>query len=230
VQGSARPKTSHPPWVKLRTRRQLSMVIVLMLRIEDNGVPNRDLAREALHRSRRAVVMLLRTIGSTVALVVIYYLLPLDRTSIGVAIAMLAVGICALIGLVVFQVRLIIKATDPTLRSLEALATSAPLFLLLFAATYYVLGTISVSNFTEPLTRTDALYFTVTVFATVGFGDIAAKTEVARALVTGQMVAGIVIVGIGARIIVDAVKRGREQQPVTTQDSAAGASAEKASE
>jgi len=174
--------------------------------------------------------MLLRTIGSTVALVVIYYLLPLDRTSIGVAIAMLAVGICALIGLVVFQVRLIIKATDPTLRSLEALATSAPLFLLLFAATYYVLGTISVSNFTEPLTRTDALYFTVTVFATVGFGDIAAKTEVARALVTGQMVAGIVIVGIGARIIVDAVKRGREQQPVTTQDSAAGASAEKASE
>jgi voltage-gated potassium channel len=26
-----------------------------------------------------------------------------------------------------------------------------------------------------PLTRTDALYFTVTVFSTVGFGDITAK-------------------------------------------------------
>jgi hypothetical protein len=32
--------------------------------------------------------------------------------------------------------------------------------------------------------------------------------------VTGQMVAGIVIVGIGARIIVDAIKYGRQQQPV----------------
>jgi hypothetical protein len=32
-------------------------------------------------------------------------------------------------------------------------------------------------------------------------------------LVTAQMVAGIVTVGIGARIIVDAVKHGREQQP-----------------
>jgi hypothetical protein len=36
------------------------------------------------------------------------------------------------------------------------------------------------------LTRTDALYFTVTVFSTVGFGDITAKTETARLVVTGQ--------------------------------------------
>jgi voltage-gated potassium channel len=197
------------------------MVIVSMLRIGDSGVPNRDLAREARHRSRRVAVTLLRALGSTVALLVIYYLLPLDRTSIGVAIAMLAVGLFALIGLVVFQVRSIIKATYPGLKGVGALATSAPLFLLLFAATYLVLGTISASNFTEPLTRTDALYFTVTVFTTVGFGDIAAKTEVARALVTGQMVAGIVVVGIGARIIVDAIKHGREQRPAENDDQGA---------
>jgi hypothetical protein len=30
----------------------------------------------------------------------------------------------------------------------------------------------SAASFTEPLTRTDALYFSVTVFSTVGFGDI----------------------------------------------------------
>jgi hypothetical protein len=88
------------------------------------------------------------------------------------------------------------------------------LFLLLFAGTYFVLGRLSASNFSESMTRTDALYFTVTVFATVGFGDITATSQGARALVTGQMVAGIVIVGIGARIIVDAIKYGRQQQPV----------------
>jgi voltage-gated potassium channel len=163
-------------------------------------------------------VTLLRALGSTVVLIAIYYLLPLDRTSTGVAISMLAAGLLALTGLITFQVRSIIKAEYPALRGVGALATSAPLFLLLFAATYFVLGTISASNFSEPMTRTDALYFTVTVFATVGFGDITAKTEVARALVTGQMVAGIVVVGIGARLIVDAVKHGRAQQPVESSD------------
>jgi hypothetical protein len=39
-------------------------------------------------------------------------------------------------------------------------------------------------------------------------------TEPARALVTGQMIADIVIVGLGARIIVDAVKRGQQRQPM----------------
>lgn len=164
---------------------------------------------------------LLRALASTVALIAIYYALPLDSTSISVAIAMLAVGLLGLVGLVAFQVRAIIKATYPALRAVGALATSAPLFLLLFAATYFVMGAISPGNFTEPLTRTDALYFTVTVFATVGFGDITALSEVARALVTGQMVVGIVIVGLGARIIVDAVKHGRRQLPVQEGDAGA---------
>ena len=69
-------------------------------------------------------------------------------------------------------------------------------------------------------TRTDALYFTVTVFSTVGFGDITAVTEVARVLVTGQMIAGIAILGLGARIIVDAVKRGQQRQPMQAGDAA----------
>jgi len=157
-------------------------------------------------------------LGSTVGLVAIYYLLPLDRTSIPLAVGMLAVGLLALAGLVAFQVRSILRATFPALRAVGALATSVPLFLLLFAGTYYVMGGISEANFSEPLTRTDALYFTVTVFATVGFGDIVATTEGARVVVMGQMVAGIVIIGLGARIIVDAVKRGQQRQPEPASD------------
>jgi hypothetical protein len=153
-------------------------------------------------------------LGANVALLATYYLLPLDRTSTRGAIALLGVGLSGLVALIVFQVRRIIRAEYPVLRAVGALATSAPLFLLLFAGTYYVLGGLSASNFSESMTRTDALYFTVTVFATVGFGDITATSQGARALVTGQMVAGIVIVGIGARIIVDAIKYGRQQQPV----------------
>jgi voltage-gated potassium channel len=159
------------------------------------------------------VVTLLRALASTVGLIAIYYLLPLDTTSIGRAVAMLAIGLVALVGLVAFQVRSIIRARHPALRAVGALATSVPLFLLLFAGTYFVMGGISEANFNEPLTRTDALYFTVTVFTTVGFGDIVATTQGARVVVMGQMVAGIVIIGLGARIIVDAVRRGQRRQP-----------------
>ncbi|HUL25767.1 MAG TPA: potassium channel family protein, partial [Streptosporangiaceae bacterium] len=87
------------------------------------------------------------------------------------------------------------------------------LFLLLFASTYVVLDTISASNFSEPLTRTDALYFTVTVFSTVGFGDITAKTEAARLVVTGQMIVDLVAIALAVKVIVGAVKQSRQRQP-----------------
>jgi Ion channel len=167
---------------------------------------------------RRVVVTLLRALGSTVGLVALYYLIPLDPNSVGVTVGQLVFGLIGLGALVIFQVRSIAKATYPALRAVGALATSVPLFLLLFAGTYYVMGVISEANFSEPLTRTDALYFTVTVFSTVGFGDITATTEAARIVVMGQMISGVVIIGLGARIIVDAVKRGQSRQPAQASD------------
>jgi voltage-gated potassium channel len=161
---------------------------------------------------RRIVRALLQALGSTVALTAIYYLLPLDRSATWAAVTILVTGLVVLIGLVAFQVRSIITSPFPGLRAVEALATSIPLFLLLFASAYLVMATKSASNFSQPLTHTDALYFTVTVFATVGFGDIAAKTEAARLVVTGQMIADLIIIGLGARVILGAVGRGRQRR------------------
>jgi len=162
---------------------------------------------------RRIVRSFLRATGSTVALVVIYYLLPLDRSSTWAAVTMLVIGLVLFIGLVAFQVRSIVRSRFPALRAIEALATSIPLFLLLFASVYVVMATISASNFSEPLTHTDALYFTVTVFSTVGFGDITAKSEAARLVVTSQMISDLLIIGLGLRVIVGAVTRSRQQRP-----------------
>ena len=159
---------------------------------------------------------MLRAAGSTTALVVIYYLLPLNRSSTPVAVTMLIIGLVALTGLLAYQVRAITRSPFPLLRGVEALATSIPLFLLLFAATYVVMATISASSFSQPLSRTDAIYFTVTVFATVGFGDITAKTEVARLVVTGQMIADLIAIGLGVRVLLSAVQRGRQRQPTGT--------------
>ncbi|HEY5989876.1 MAG TPA: potassium channel family protein, partial [Streptosporangiaceae bacterium] len=54
--------------------------------------------------------------------------------------------------------------------------------------------------------------FTVTVFSTVGFGDIRPESELARLVVTGQMVADLVIIGLGARIVVGAVRVGQRRR------------------
>jgi voltage-gated potassium channel len=167
-------------------------------------------ARPPTHEIVRA---LFRAAGSTIALVIIYYVLPLDRFSTGVAVTTLVIGLVLLVGLTVIQARSIVQSRFPGLRALEGLATNIPLFLLLFASTYVVMAKISPGNFSQPLTHTDALYFTVTVFATVGFGDITAKTEAARLVVTGQMITDLIIIGLGVRVIVGAVRRGRQRRP-----------------
>jgi hypothetical protein len=154
----------------------------------------------------------LRVLVSSAALVAIYYVLPLDHSSRWLAVTVLVIGLVLLTGLVAFQVRAIIRSPFPGVRAVEGLAISIPLFLLLFASTYVVTSTIAPHSFSQPMTHTNALYFTVTVFSTVGFGDITAKTEAARLVVTGQMVADLVILGLGIRIILGAVTRGRQRQ------------------
>ena len=84
---------------------------------------------------------------------------------------------------------------------------------MLFASTYYVLASISGSNFSQQLTHTDALYFTVTVFSTVGFGDIVPKSGLARLIVSGQMITDLVILGLGAKVFLGAVTRSRQRRP-----------------
>jgi hypothetical protein len=170
---------------------------------------------EALAQARpppgKIVRALLRAAASAVVLVVIFYLLPLDHSSRWLAITMLVIGLAGLSALVAFQVRSIIASPFPGLRALEALAISVPFFLVLFASTYVVMAAISRGSFTQPMTRTNALYFTVTVFATVGFGDITATTQAARLVVTAQMIFDLIIIGIGARVILGAVTRGRQR-------------------
>ena len=67
-------------------------------------------------------------------------------------------------------------------------------------------------SFSEPLSRTDALYFTVTVFATVGFGDIAPRTDVARIVTMVQMIVGLIAVGLLGKIVFAAMQKGLRRQ------------------
>lgn len=152
---------------------------------------------------------LLRALATAAVMVALYYVLPLDRRSDTYVFAVLVVGVALLAGMIAWQVRAIVRSDYPGIRAVQSLAATTPLFLLLFASTYYILSLDDATTFTEPLTRSDSLYFTVTIFATVGFGDISAQTETARLVVTAQMLLDLVVLGLGIQVILGAVKRGK---------------------
>ena len=163
-------------------------------------------------RTRRRLLAraLVRALVTSALLVTAYYLLPFDRIHGATQVAILVVGLAAVAVLIAWQVRAITHASHPAIQAVESLAVTTPLFLLLFASTYYLLGHYVPADFTQRMTRTDALYFTVTTFTTTGFGDIAATSEGARLVVTGQMLLDLVLLGFGVRIFVGAVRIGVE--------------------
>ena len=161
---------------------------------------------------RRVLRSLLRATLTSTVLVVLYYRLPLTGALEASTLALLLAGLALFAAVITWQVRAILRSDYPGLRAIEALAAAIPLFLLMFAAAYTTLADAEPSAFSEPLNRTDALYFTITVFATVGFGDIAPVTTPARVVAMVQMLGDLVVVGLVLRVMLGAVKEGRERR------------------
>ena len=180
-----------------------------------NMAGDRDQELPPAKRRRLIFLAVLRSLLIATVLVVLYYLLPLERPWSAGTAARLLVGLLVFAGVMLWQVRAIAGARYPALRAAEALGLILPLYLVLFASTYFVMERTSAANFTQPLTRTDALYFTVTVLATVGFGDITPKSEAARVVLIVQMLGDLALLGAGIRILLGAVQHARQQRSDT---------------
>jgi voltage-gated potassium channel len=96
------------------------------------------------------------------------------------------------------------------LRAVQALGGTIPLLLVAFAAGYLSLSHADGAHFSEPMSHTGALYFAVTVFSTVGFGDITPEGDVARVVVSVQMILDLVVIGAVVKLLTTAAKGGRE--------------------
>jgi hypothetical protein len=169
-------------------------------------------ALTARERRRLLVGATLRTLATVAVVVTLYYALPFDQDVDPVMVAETALGCAVLAVVIVWQVRIVSGSPHPGIRAVEALAFTVPVYVLLFATTFFVMERTAVSSFTESLTRTDALYFSVSTLTTVGFGDIAAKSESARLVVTVQMLLDLVLLGLVVRVFLNAVKRSHQRQ------------------
>ena len=138
-----------------------------------------------------------------------YYLLPLSDLTNWQSVVRIGIGIVALVAVLAWQLRQIGRARRPVMRAVRALGTGVAVFLVSYAAGYLALSQSSSTNFSETLDHTGAFYLTVTTFSSVGYGDITPTSELARLVVSTQMILDLVVLGAMVRVIVLAAKSAR---------------------
>jgi voltage-gated potassium channel len=77
-----------------------------------------------------------------------------------------------------------------------------------FASGYLLLARSADGQLVGVHTKTDALYFTISTLATVGFGDVHPSGQLARSLVTIQIVFDLVFVAALVAALTGGVRRG----------------------
>lgn len=153
-----------------------------------------------------------RLVGSLAAVMAIYYLMPVRFDEGESDVPWLVLDVALFGAIVGVQLPLIGRSRYPGLRAIEAMALSIMVFLTLFARLYLSAGAGDPEAFSQVLDRTTALYFTITVFATVGFGDIVAQTQATKLLVSVQMLLNLVVLGLVVRLLLLAGQRGVQRK------------------
>lgn len=171
-----------------------------------------DIDRGAVRRVVLGAIM--RTAVIVAATLLVYFLIPVDgfneENPVAAWVRLMLVAV-AFLGAMTFQVRMVTGAEAPLVRAAEGIVQIVVMFLSLFSLLYVSMATADPLAFSEPLNRIDGLYFTSTILATVGFGDITPVTDLARAVVTVQMIAGLGVLVIVGRVFLFAARRPRPQ-------------------
>lgn len=132
-----------------------------------------------------------------------YYAVPTEWA--GVSAAGVAVGLAitvaglALVAAVMVRELGAVRRGDPG-RGVRMLAMMLVLLIVAASLTFFLLNQAKPEEFVGMQTKTDALYFTLSTMSTVGYGDVHAEGQVARALVCILIVFNVVVVASLARI------------------------------
>jgi voltage-gated potassium channel Kch len=164
-------------------------------------------------RERTGRSYLLRAIGACTMLVVIYYLAPVEPDVAGVRLVVRAAGmVAAAVVMALLVARLVTRLVrdDPGVRPASLLVA---LFggVVLFAFVDYMIAISSPGQFHDLRTKTDALYFAVTTLATVGYGDVYASGQLARAVVIGQLLFNLAVLATGGAVLVGRITAGQRR-------------------
>ncbi len=154
----------------------------------------------------------LRVLAAAAVVLVCYSLVPVtgETALAGWLVALLAVLVFTLV--TIWQVRVVAGAKHPIYRAVEALVILVLLFLGLFALEYTALSTAASDAFTEPLDKFSGGYYAITVFSTVGFGDITPVSVAARTATMLQMLGNLIFFGAVVRVVSGVAKSSHVRQ------------------
>lgn len=161
---------------------------------------------------RQVAEALLRIVVAVGGLLLVYFQMPLGTDDLAVGLVAVAVGLVAFGAVFVRQVRRIRSAEYPMLRAVESTALVGCLFVVVVASIHYSLWLADHESYSEALSRLDALYFTVTTLATVGFGDITPTSTLTRTVTTALIVLGVALLGAGVRILIGVASQVNEDR------------------
>lgn len=165
------------------------------------------------------VVDVLATTGASIVVLGAYLVVPLDGRFNGLLVALVVVlASVSLIPMSVALARRVLVSERPLLDAGRAIFTWITLLTVSFASLYYVLGTSQVDQFRGIETKLDAIYFTVTLTTTVGFGDIVPVGQAARGVVTAHMVVNFVLLAAALRVLSWAVRQRSDPPPAALGD------------
>jgi voltage-gated potassium channel len=141
----------------------------------------------------------LTTLLWVVVAAVVFFLIPAPgRMRESSWTVLFAVGLFVLALLIVLRIRTLLHATEGVrARGLIVLLSCTVLW---FAYADVTLAAIP-GEFADLHTKIDAVYFCISTLATVGFGDVHAAGQLARAAVTLQVVFNLVFLGAAVTVV-----------------------------
>lgn len=177
-----------------------------------------DVTRGPVEPHRQLLVMLGDTTIVLALLTLGYFVFPLrveQGESIDLVRLLVSLAIFALVGwLLAFHSRRSRRRQSPDFHRIQLLLSALYLLVLGFGLAYALIGAWSPEQIDGVSNRGDALYFSVTVISTVGFGDIHATGPLARTLVTVQMLFNLIYLGTALRVLSSV--RSQPQPPSET--------------
>ena len=150
--------------------------------------------------------------GLRVLLVVVlasalFFVVPVRGYGLAEGWEWLLVFLVAMSLLIAIAVWLIRHSRYAVVRSMEALLVIIALYLVFFARLYLSASANDPAAFSEQLDHVKTIYFTVSTFATVGYGDITPRTDGVRLVATLQMLLNLILLSGVVRLIFTAARR-----------------------
>ncbi|WP_189025837.1 potassium channel family protein [Nocardia rhizosphaerihabitans] len=165
-------------------------------------------------RDRRVPGHALRNGGAVLCALLLYYSAPLngvfeldDWPGHVLGVVGFVAGVAGLIWLVWRRIEHYLNAPPSAGGRVDGVLLLLCIVCVVFSLFYYRLQQQQPDQFAGLVTRTDALYYTMSTLGTIGYGDVHAVGQVARIATMVQIAFDLVVIGTLATIVTSSVTR-----------------------